>query len=171
VVIVCYGNIQRSVIAELCLNRELKKAGYADLIHCVSRGLQGSAGTALPQGENLYDYPEEFEASKPSLRMLEIYIPKTQKAAPIDSKMVRKASLILAMDEKVLRELPTALHTQFPDYRDKMFLYSDLAFGHSEIDDCAGVIDQNAHARMIEQINSIARLGKNGLLELLYRLS
>src|SRR3989338_7334523 len=71
ILVVCNGNVHRSVVAQLCITRELQRRSI-DGIACVSRGLQGTAGTALPQGRNLRDYPREWSLTKPVLDRLGI---------------------------------------------------------------------------------------------------
>ncbi len=53
ILIVCKGNIYRSVIAELCMQKEIKKIGKEDTISVVSRSLQGTMGLPLPKHLNL----------------------------------------------------------------------------------------------------------------------
>jgi protein-tyrosine-phosphatase len=50
VLVVCNGNIHRSVIAEFCLNKALEEMNLSKRLIAISRGLQGTLGTALPRG-------------------------------------------------------------------------------------------------------------------------
>ncbi|PIT93859.1 hypothetical protein COU00_02090, partial [Candidatus Falkowbacteria bacterium CG10_big_fil_rev_8_21_14_0_10_43_11] len=95
---VCSGNIHRSVIAERCINRVLKKNGMDGEFVVVSRGLQT---TSPPVGKNLRDYEAEWLASSPVLQEIGIDI-SDAKSTPVDISIVEKASLIIAMDRGVL---------------------------------------------------------------------
>ena len=167
IVVVCNGNIQRSVVAELCLNKQLKISGYSDSVVCVSRGLQGSMGTNMPKGLNLYDYPMEMANSEIALNKLGINISKEQKSTPIDQDIIKQAGVVIAMDNLVLKELPNSLHNQFPDSKYKMVLFSELVDQTSNIDDLAGIDDSSKHSKLIFDIDRTSRLAIPKLISLL----
>lgn len=155
VLVVCNGNIHRSVIAEYCLNRELKKKGLNDKFIVVSSGLQGTFGTKIPQGKNLCDYPLEWRLSSPILSELNIDISK-HCTTQIDVFIVEKASLILAMDCGVLIDKTNSLVKQFPKHAYKMRLFRELEGNPIDIPDCFGSSDVVLHRRVIKLINVIS---------------
>lgn len=158
---VCKGNIHRSVIAEICFNRELKINRKSRRIVCISRGLQGTMGLAAPTGKNLRDYPMEWEASLPALKHFKIHISKNRKWIPVDEEAIEQASVILAMDREVLfglSEDPTKCLTKmFPGHIDKMGLFTELAGAEENILDCGGKNDPGRHWNTIEQIDRISK--------------
>lgn len=159
ILVVCYGNIYRSVIAELCLKRSLKEQ-YRDEFIVVSQGIQGTCGSAPPKGKNLYDYPMEWSCAKPALDEVGLVIPKEQQTTPVDLATVKSASVILAMDRKTLLELVR----QFPKYGYKMRLFRELEGKPENVSDCGGSNDRELHRRVITLIYRIANEHTNILL-------
>ena len=100
ILVVCHGNIHRSVVAEIYIRKNLRELGLEEKFRVASRGLQGSCQTAMPKFPNLRQYSLEWGNAEPSLRDLEIEIPETQIATPIDESVASEASLILAMDQQ-----------------------------------------------------------------------
>ncbi|OGE83484.1 MAG: hypothetical protein A3B10_03730 [Candidatus Doudnabacteria bacterium RIFCSPLOWO2_01_FULL_44_21] len=167
ILVVCNGNVHRSVVAQLCITRELQRRSI-DGIACVSRGLQGTAGTALPQGRNLRDYPREWSLTKPVLDRLGIEIPVTQQSMPVDRAVVEQARVIFAMDSGVLLQRSNSLVNQFSDQRHKMRLLGELTRRHQDIPDCFGSDSADLH----EVVNhSIHRIIEKGFDELLHWVS
>ena len=155
ILVVCNGNIHRSVIAEYCLNRGLKKKGLSDKFIVVSRGLQGTLGTKIPQGNNLRDYPLEWTLNSPILSELNIDISK-HCTTQIDVSIVEKASLILAMDCGVLMDRTNSLAKQFPKHAYKMRLFRELEGRPIDVLDCFGSSDVALYRQVIELINVIS---------------
>lgn len=151
IVFVCNGNIHRSVVAEICLKQELKKRRLDNKFIVISMGLQGSAGTNFPKYKNLSEYPKEWKIQKPILEELGIDISE-HSSKPIDRKIVEKASLILAMDRKVLIDLPNSLTKQFPEHRDKIKLFMELERKMEDVPDCFGSSDVKLHHYVDEKI-------------------
>ena len=172
VLVVCYGNIHRSVIAQICLNRELKKLNLDKEIVCVSRGLQGTCGTSLPTGKNLRDYPREWRAAAPILKKLNINIPKNQQATPLDATIIREATVVLAMDRGVLIDHPTAegkatsLIKQLSECGYKTRLFRELEGKAEDVPDCGEQSDRKLHERTINLIDRIARQRIHTLISL-----
>lgn len=154
---VCKGNIHRSVIAALCIEKALKRLCIESEYEIISRGLQGSAGTDMPRFPNLISYPNEWSLTKPILEEIGIEIPAGQIATPITKEIISKSSLILAMDRAVLRVLPYSLINQFPNFGFKMRLFQELAGDTDDIADCAGETDIRIYRNVILSIDSIAQ--------------
>lgn len=151
---VCKGNIHRSVIAAACINRVLIRRGMSKTFRVISRGLQGSFGTAPPRRPSILDYPEEWALTAPALHERNIEIPMNQTATPVSLSDVEGASVILAMDKYVLDEKPESLMNQFPDHRLRMFLFMELAGLSVDVPDCAGKRDLSAFSSVTEMIYS-----------------
>lgn len=155
ILIVCDGNIHRSVIAECCLNRALEVKGLNDKFVVVSRGLQGTLGTIAPKGKNLCDYPLEWSFSAPVLSKLNIDI-SVHCTTPVDISIIKKASLVLAMDRSTLIDKLNSLINQFPQHAYKMRLFRELEGKPEDVPDCAGSSDPALHRRVIELVSLIS---------------
>jgi|SRR3989338_5363893 len=157
ILIVCNGNIHRSVIAEICLNRELEKRGLGDEIVCISRGLEKRDGGKC----RMMDFPTEWTLTKPVLRELGVVVLENRGAQLIDVDIIGKSSLILTMDRRVLN----ILNQKFPQCTTKMMcLFSTLAVGcvgwqfaaGVDILDLKGITDPELHRKTNELIHSIS---------------
>lgn len=155
ILVACNGNIHRSVIAEHCINQVLKKNRIEKEFVVVSRGLQGTMGTAPPTGKNLKDYPVEWSISYPILQELGIDISDAQ-STPVDSSIVEKALLILAMDRCVLIDRFNSLIKRFPEHGYKMRLFRELEGKVEDVPDCGGSVDPELHRKVIELIYSVS---------------
>ncbi len=164
ILVVCNGNIHRSVIAEHCLKRSLKRQELDKEFIVVSRGIQGTCGTKIPTGKNLYDYPMELSCTKPALDELGIVIPKEQEKIPIDLSVVESASVILAMEKGTLLERPNSLLKQFPRYSYKMRLFRELEGKNENVPDCFGSNDKNLHQEVVMLIDKISNECLNVLI-------
>lgn len=157
---VCNGNIHRSVIAALCIAKQLKERGKEEDYEVLSRGLQGTCGTLLPISRNLRDYDSEWELSSPFLERIGLVLPESQIATPIDRAVAERAALILVMDCDVLcgrlKSLADNLAKQFPECGFKMRLYRELRGEIGGFHDCFGEKDPERHREVIEEIHSIA---------------
>ncbi|OHA24279.1 MAG: hypothetical protein A3G52_02070 [Candidatus Taylorbacteria bacterium RIFCSPLOWO2_12_FULL_43_20] len=157
---VCKGNIHRSVLAEACISKYLQELGLEGSFKVASRGLQGTCGTAMPKFPNMRCYSLEYGYTEPILQELEIEIPETKIATPIDEGIVQKASLILAMNSEVLCGFANCLVNQFPKFGFKMRLFSEMAGDIRDVPDCAGKTD----TEMYRQVNlTIHATAKNGI--------
>lgn len=165
VLTVCYGNIQRSVIVQLCLSRELVKIGKEAEFEVLSRGIQGTMHTEAPKHLNLRYYAMEYGHTEPYLKEIGIEIPLEQKAILIDEEIVKLACLILAMDEEVLRTkrtkegVPMSLMAQFPDHVSKMRLFMELVGKKENVPDCGDKDSAKLHRKMVMSINEVAKAG------------
>ncbi len=163
---VCEGNIHRSVIVALCIEKALKGLCLESKYEITSRGLQGSAGTSMPRFPNLKSYPTEWLLTAPVLEEIGIEIPLSQIATPVTKDIVGNASLILAMDRMVLCGLPHSLVNQFPNFGFKMRLFRELAGNIDDITDCAGKTDPKIYRDVILTINSVVQNHVANILKL-----
>lgn len=161
---VCNGNIHRSVIAQLCLSRELVNIGKEIEFEVLSRGIQGTMGTVAPKYPNLRSYEMEYSHTEPCLKEIGIEIPLDQRATPIDEAIVKQASLILAMDEGVLRTRTNSLLLQFPHYTSKMRLFMELVGKKEDVPDCGGVDDAALYQKVVMSINEVAKAGIHNMI-------
>lgn len=163
---VCWGNIQRSVFAQLCLTRELAKRGLEKEFFVLSCGIQGSCGTTPTMHHNLMGYEKDWVQSKPWLEKIGIEIPETQISTPISRDIVDKATIILAMERKIMQDKDAGLLVQFPDVALKMMLFTELVGRTDDIPDCDGKEDNSLYERVILGIDMISRQGIDRLIEL-----
>lgn len=170
VLVVCKGNIHRSVIAEMCIRKNLQELGLEEKFQVTSRGLQGSGQSKMPS-PNIKHYPLEWEHTEPLLRELGIEIPDTQTATPIDRNVAEEASLILTMDSQVLcgffkDDLIKNLVSQFPEFGFKMRLFSEMAGEVCDVPDRAGKKDTSLYRQVISMIQSTAKTGVQQMCQL-----
>jgi protein-tyrosine-phosphatase len=164
ILVVCKGNIHRSVIAALCIEKMLKRLGRESEYETMSRGLQGSDGTEPPRFSNLRAYATEWLLTAPILEEIGIEIPLSQVATFVTEGVANDASLILAMDQGVLCGLPHGLINQFPHFGFKMRLFQELSGSTNDIVDCAGKTEIQTYRDTILAINSIVQ---NNIVHLL----
>lgn len=121
---VCDGNIHRSVIAAEFLRKILKERKIGQKLSIDSYGLQGAKGTDLPKHKHLSEYPEEWKAAKPILQKLGIDISKHgfQKSS---GTVMKKASVAIAMDNKVYSTAKNSLMNQFSNYAEKSIVFQN----------------------------------------------
>lgn len=164
VLVVCGGNIHRSVIAQLCLSRELVNIRQEAEFEILSRGIQG---TIYP---NLRYYAMEYGHTEPCLKKIGVEIPLEQKAMLIDEEVVKQASLILAMDEMILRTkrtkegVPISLMAQFPDHISKTHLFMELVGKKENVPDCFGADDATLHQKVVTCIDEVAKTAIHTML-------
>lgn len=151
IVFICDGNIHRSVIAAESLREILKERKIGTVFLVESYGLQGTKGTELPKHKHLSEYLKEWEAAKPTLRKLNIDISK-HSFQKISGTIMRKASVVIAMDSKVYSTAKNSLINQFPNYAKKIHRFSELTSHHRVIKDPAGCSDEILHKKIIEGI-------------------
>lgn len=151
IIFICNGNIERSVVAAQCLRNILREKRISSKFFVDSYGLQGTQGTTLPKHKALSDYQKEWKAAKPILEKLKIDISdhSFQKIIPI---VVKKASVIIAMDKKVYSGNKNALLKQFIKYKNKIHVISELTKDHKDIKDPAGSGNKKLHKKIIEKI-------------------
>lgn len=158
---VCSGNIHRSVIAQLCLNRELANIGREKEFEVLSRGVQGVLGTISPKYPNLLSYDMEFSYTQPCLKEIGISIPLNQKATPIDAEIINVSSVILAMDRAVLSKILTLAS---PEQTAKFRLFMEIADKEEDLPDCCGINNASLHRKVVMLIDQVAKSGINTLI-------
>jgi protein-tyrosine-phosphatase len=158
ILFICNGNIHRSVIAAEIFKKILKKHNLDQQILVNSYGIQGTGGTRLPKYKHLSEYPKEWNAAKLTLQKLELDISKHtfQKISKIAMK---RATVVIAMDNKVYLKSKNSLVKQFPNQIYKIHQFSELTLHHKEIKDLAGNDNADVHKEIIENIYII--LNKN----------
>lgn len=155
ILVVCNGNIHRSVIAQLCLSRELVNIGKETEFEVLSRGISAMY-------PNLRSYKMEYGHTEPCLKEIGIEIPLDQQATPIDKIIVKQASLIIVMDDAVLR----ILTAQFPDHISKMRLFMELVGKEENVADCGGIDDAALHRKVVTCINEVTKAGIHTMIRL-----
>jgi len=153
IIFICNGNIHRSVIAAECLRNMCKEKRIGLNLLVDSYGLQGTKGTIPPKHKNLSEYPKEWSAAKPVLQKLGIDISK-HNSQKISASVMKKASVVIAMDNKVYSRAENSLTKQFPSYIDKIHRFSELTMNHRVIKDPAGSGDEKLHRKIIRNIHS-----------------
>jgi protein-tyrosine-phosphatase len=167
VLFVCKGNIMRSVIAELLFEKLVADKNLAGKYSASSRGMQGTPGwPVLPTHGNLKYYNEAngsnaWEQSQPSLKTLGIEEElKAHKAAVVTAKDLEKADLVVALNRDVLSDSSWGLKTQFPDYRDKMILFTEIVGSDEGIaDPIESKENGNKYQRVVLQIDDVLKRG------------
>lgn len=158
IIFICNGNIHRSVIAAACLRKIFSELGIVEEFSIESYGLQGTDGTMKPKYSHLSEYPEEWNAARPTLARLGIDISQ-RSCLTISPEIMQAASTVIAMDQRVYSEANNSLVRQFPNQMNKIHLFSELTSDHSSIPDPAGSGDEELHRNIIETIFSA--LSKN----------
>ncbi|MDP3779487.1 MAG: hypothetical protein Q8R30_05600 [bacterium] len=153
IVFICNGNIHRSVIVAESLRKILKEHKISRKFSVTSYGLQGTKGTDLPKHKHLSEYSKEWKAAKPTLQKFDIDISKHsfQKITPT---VMKKASVVIAMDDKVYSRAENSLTKQFPNYKGKIHRFSELTIHHRSIKDPAGSGNEKLHKKIIEDMYS-----------------
>lgn len=167
VLIVCNGNIHRSVVAEHCINLMLRSFDKDKEIIAMSRGLRGTMGSVVPKHRRMCEYDLEWSLTRPVLEDLGIDVDVfyTHINTPITIADVDRSSLILAMDRLVLSGLPNSLMRQFPQHQKKMRLFLELIGKQEDIPDCGGSPDAELHRQVNQLIQRTAVQGINVLLD------
>lgn len=126
---VCRGNISRSPVAEEIIRQQLALLHIDELYEVTSRGLQGTEVDPEPvKYPNLTHYGQIYQDSLPALTQLGIDF-TGRVSTPIDTSIAEQASLILAMDKKVL----IGLQTLYPETTLRMRLFSTLLDSETDI--------------------------------------
>lgn len=153
IVFICNGNIHRSVIAAESLRKILKERKIGQNFSVASYGLQGTKGTGLPKHKHLSEYPKEWKAAKPTLQKFGIDISK-HSFQKISGAVMKKASAVIAMDNKVYSTAKNSLMNQFPNYAEKTHRFSELTPHNRVIKDPAGSGSEKLHRKIIRDIHS-----------------
>jgi protein-tyrosine-phosphatase len=151
IIFVCNGNIERSVVAAECFRSILIENKISSKFLIDSYGIQGTKGTVLPKHNNLSKYAKEWKVVKPILEKLKINI-SDHRFKKITLRVVKKASVIIAMDKKVYSKNKNALLKQFSEQKNKIHVFSELILDHIDIQDPAGSDSNKLHKKVIENI-------------------
>jgi protein-tyrosine-phosphatase len=149
-------------VAEIYLKQLVKDKGYNKKVGVISRGIQGSAGTVPPKYKNITQYPLEWSITKPILKQLRVNILSfsRHKAKPITMEVIKQSSVIFAMDRTVLNNLLA----QFPTYKNKLRLFTELTGKKENIPDCGGSSEMRLHRYVNEKIIEIIKKGLDNLI-------
>lgn len=154
IVIVCRGNIHRSVIAEACIRKRIVESGLSEQYAVLSRGVKDIPAATPAHLLNIRGFDVQWKLAEPSLRALGIEIPNDKVATPITREDAESAAVIFAMDRLVLSQLPNALAVQFPDLRHKMHLLMEIAGEAADIPDCAHEVSEEAFRKVTTMIHA-----------------
>jgi protein-tyrosine phosphatase len=163
IVPVCRGNIARSPVAEIIIRRELEVRGLRDQYEVLSRGTQG---VALDDKEpvkfhNITFYPDEYNDLRAWLDERKIDL-TSHTSTPIDINIAKHANVMLAMDKRTRQ----ALLALFPDYAQKIHMFSELMAEEKEIIDPDGVRGRQKQEQIFNEIESTINSGFSHLLAL-----
>ena len=153
IVFICNGNIHRSVIAAECLKKIFKERRIGSKFLIESYGLQGTKGTDVQKHKRLSEYPKEWKAAKPTLQKLGIDISR-HNFQKISASVMKRASVIIAMDNKVYSGAKNSLKKQFPKYIEKIHNFSELTIDHRVIKDPSGSGSEKLHKKIIGDMYS-----------------
>lgn len=171
ILVVCWGNILRSPVAEALINKKLSNQKLDDKYYCLSRGIQGTNGVPAPKHPNLKGFADIYDTIKSKLRELGIEEVAEHISTPVDLDIIQQASIIFAMDQDVLtgrKEHPEAgLMNQFPEANNKIRLFTELIDEQSGIDDPYGAADASNYLSTINQIYQVLDRGFNQLISIL----
>lgn len=153
IIFICNGNIERSVVAAQSLRNILKEKRIGSKFSVDSFGLQGTKGTALPKHKHLSQYTKEWDAAKPTLQKFGIDISK-HSFQKISGVVMKKANAVIAMDSKVYSTAKNSLMNQFPNYAEKIHLFSELTTDNMDTKDPSGSGSEKLHKKIIGDIYS-----------------
>lgn len=162
ILIVCWGNIYRSPVAQIFLKREIAQRKLENEIICESRGIQGTFGFPAPRHPNFTFYEEEFAAAQSVLRKYDIDLSKCH-FQPVNKAAIIRADIILTADDKTHK----VLLSHFPEIKNKTMLLIDLVDKGQKIEDPDGLTDTKKYAIITQQLWTSTTLGLSKLLALL----
>jgi protein-tyrosine-phosphatase len=155
VVMVCEGNVFRSVVAEQSLRAALKRRHLDQEIEVASRGIAGMPGTQPPRGENILAYTKEWPLIRPAVENLGIDL-TSHVSRPLDEAIMARASLVLAIDRHVLVGGDVSIISAFPYHAYKARLYGELKGTAEDMENCSGIMVSEPYRRVAEAIHHIA---------------
>ena len=130
ILIVCWGNIHRSVIAEEMLRKILNERSLQDEYAVESRGIQGAYDIEPAKHPNLRDYPETYESTREALEQYGIFIPESKRSQPMTSQDLASADVILAIGSESYEKIMT----NSPITSSKLRLLADIKDPHGSSD-------------------------------------
>ena len=171
ILVVCWGNILRSTVAEALINKKISTHKLDEKYYCLSSGIQGTNGVPAPNYPNLKGFTDIYETVKIKLRELGIEEVAEHISTPVDSDIIQQASIIFAMGQDVLtgrKEHPEAgLMNQFIEASRKIHLFTELIDEESGIDDPYGAADASDYLSTINEIDRVLDRGFNQLISIL----
>ncbi|MFH0969239.1 MAG: hypothetical protein V1804_01900 [Patescibacteria group bacterium] len=158
IVFVCGGNIHRSVVAEQYLKQLIKGTVYEKVSEIISRGIQGSAGTQSPKHQNITEYAMEWSITKPILENLGVEVSGfyNHQAKPITKDVMEKAWVVFPMDRKTFNDSSASVLGQFPEYSNKVKLFTEISDDKADIPDCFDSSDEELYYVANKRIIQIA---------------
>jgi protein-tyrosine-phosphatase len=161
ILMVCRGNISRSPVAAIILQRKLAEHGLDGGYSVASRGTQGVAPDDLEPVKfpNITYYGDFYENSKSWLHEHSIDL-SSHTSRPIDHDIVRKASVIFAMDRKTIQ----ALAMLFPEEVHKTHLLAEIIAEHEEVIDPEEVPERVKVEQILSSMESMITTGLPTLL-------
>ncbi|MBP0633527.1 MULTISPECIES: hypothetical protein [unclassified Cupriavidus] len=173
ILVVDRGNIQRSVVAEVVLQKVIEKRGLGEKYRVISRGMQGTpAIPEIPPHNNLKFYTAangsagmEWENAERTLRELGLTDDLVKHRATVLSRSdLEKAAIVMALDTPTISDPKYGINVQFPGFSEKVMLFTELTGCNEGIADGAGANDANRHRQLILDIDRIAREGFDNLV-------
>ncbi len=166
ILIVCWGNIQRSPTAAYILNKKLESYNLDTKYEATSRGIQGSGKIKKPRFVQFSGYVEEYAAALPILKKYNINL-DSHVSTPISESDVENAKIVLAMDRRVLNDPEGGLLQQFPHYKEKIYLFTSLIGQEEDIQDPITIKDKEKYEEIIGEIDAVIEQGFPRLRSLL----
>ena len=151
ILFICQGNIERSVTAKVVLEKILKDNNLDTEFVVDSKGLQGSMGTKPTEHSNISGYPDLYLGAKPILDELGIDI-VNHISMPVTQEDINSSNLVIAMDKKLLDEFDNSLMKQFPESKEKFFLFTNLYGNTVGLEDSQYFTDEVMHRESITTI-------------------
>jgi len=133
IIVVCWGNIYRSVIAEELLRKIVTDRGMHAHYRIESRGIQGTMGVAPPEYSNLRSYQETYAHTSKALEAYSIKMPENKISTPISQDDIDHADKILVLGDDAYQKLRTEWHDK-PAVLGKIFLLSTVEDPHNKTD-------------------------------------
>lgn len=163
ILMVCRGNISRSPVAAIILQRKLAEHGLDGRYSVASRGTQGVAPDDLEPVKfpNITYYGDFYENSRGWLHKHAIDL-SSHTSRPIDHDIVRKASVIFVMDRRTLQ----ALAVLFPDEVHKTHLLAEIIAEHEEVIDPEEALERVKVEHILNSMEAMIATGLPTLLSI-----
>jgi len=164
ILFVCWGGIIRSVTAEKYLKKLLEKRGILKDFSVHSASIQGSGNTPPTEHPRIQDYKDAWADLKKPTEAYKIDI-NDNVSTPITLKMIKEADVVFAMDRKVLEEYNDSLYNQFPRFKKKMHVFTELDGNDEGIQDPYFMDSKHARANAIDEIVRIVSENADKIIE------
>ena len=125
ILVVCWGNIFRSPVAEVLINQKISEIGLSENVHCISRGIQGQKGIPAPKYLRFPKYTTEYDLAIPILEKYGVNI-DDHISKPIDEEIIQDADLIIALGDKIMNDKQGGLATYGEEVRQKTIIHEVL---------------------------------------------